>query len=74
MLGVYGADSAKESVVRDSVRAKEEAGGESRLFSCIVDGLAYPTLDTALIHVRIQHRVMLHGEMFVRAKLIGGVR
>jgi hypothetical protein len=51
--------------------AEKTAGGE-RLYFCVIDRLCYGNLDTALVHVKIQHGVSTHGELLLRAKMIGG--
>lgn len=72
MLGTYATSTRQEPSPDNSVRLSERKPGGAKSFSCAIDGLCYATLDTALVHVRMQHGIVVHGEMLVRAKPIGG--
>lgn len=46
--------------------------GSGKSFFCAIDGLCYTSLDMALVHVKMQHGMVVHGEILVRSRSIGG--
>jgi len=70
---------AEESADRNggpsqAIETMPKAAGDGRLYFCVIDRLSYGSLDTALVHVKMQHGMAFHGEVLLRAKMIGGGR
>jgi len=52
----------------------EKTADGQPLYFCVIDRLSYGSLDTALVHVKMQHGMALHGELLLRMRMIGGGR
>jgi len=49
----------------------KEAAGERKQYYCVVDRLAYCSLDMALVHVRMQHGTAARASLLLRTGIIG---
>jgi len=45
--------------------------GDEPLYFCVIDRLSYGSLDTALVHVKMQHGMAAHGELLLRTRMLG---
>jgi len=52
----------------------KEVVGEGTPYYCVIDRLTYPSLETALVHLRMQHGITARANFLLRASMIGGGR
>ena len=52
----------------------KEVAGEGTPYYCVIDRLAYPSLETALVHLKIQHGYTARASLLLRTGMVGGGR
>ena len=48
----------------------KEVVGEGTPYYCVIDRLAYPSLETALVHLRMQHGITARANFLLRTGII----
>ena len=52
----------------------KEVAGEGKRYYCVIDRLAYPSLETALVHLKMQHSYTARASLLLRTGMVGGGR